>query len=289
MDVAASIAGLVSLGIQVTQALIDYYTAYKGRESEVASTMRKLNRLLDMLKSLSAHLNGRKFKDNEKDLQATIENAVQDCEEYIHELRTICEKLVESDSAIGLRAETGSSARKLAYPFRKSTLHAIEEDVDDAASHISRSLQMFQLKNSDNIQDDIADNKVLLELIHDRQVSSDVHAWLKAPDVSLNYNEASKKDTEVVVFGWFRAPSFLSGLPNLNHFCGSTASPAEASPFYAPRPYSTPYAIDSPTHTSGLPSSFSLSQIKTNKICLLCCGPSCYSCPANMETHMTIF
>lgn len=218
MDVAASIAGLVSLGIQVTQALVDYYTAYKNHEAEVASTTKKLNRLLNMLKTLHAYLDGRKFKDDEKDLQATIESAVQDCKEYIHELKIICDKLVECDSAGGIRAKAALSARKLAYPFRKSTLHAIEEDVDDTASHVSLALQMLQLKGNDQIQDDVADNKALLGLIHAGQVSSEIRGWLRAPDVSINYNEACKKRHRGTGLWLTKSDAFSNWLVKPNSF-----------------------------------------------------------------------
>ncbi|CAK7206123.1 hypothetical protein SEUCBS139899_008907 [Sporothrix eucalyptigena] len=72
MDAAHSIAGLVSLGIQVTQALDDCYTDYKDSNDNVASTMKKLDHFLSMIKSLRAYIDGRAFKDGDKDLFITI-------------------------------------------------------------------------------------------------------------------------------------------------------------------------------------------------------------------------
>ncbi|CAK7229957.1 hypothetical protein SEUCBS140593_007422 [Sporothrix eucalyptigena] len=131
MDIAASIAGLVSLGIQVTQSLVDYYTAYTGREADVAHTTKKLNRLAGMLESLRCHLVDRKFLPDEQDLLKTIESAIQDCEECIRELQSLCDK-VKDNSTAGIRATARASTRRLAYPFRKGTLQTIDDTVRPA-------------------------------------------------------------------------------------------------------------------------------------------------------------
>ncbi|CAK7207252.1 hypothetical protein SEUCBS139899_010062, partial [Sporothrix eucalyptigena] len=110
MDVAASIAGLVSLGIQVTQSLVDYYTTYKGRETNVADTTKKLNRLLDMLENLRCQFVDRKFLPDEQDLFMTIEGTIKDCEEYIHELQSQCSKFMENSTS-DIRAKARTAAR----------------------------------------------------------------------------------------------------------------------------------------------------------------------------------
>jgi ankyrin repeat domain-containing protein 50 len=40
LSVAASVAGIISLGIQVTQFLIDFYEAYKGQKSDITNTAK---------------------------------------------------------------------------------------------------------------------------------------------------------------------------------------------------------------------------------------------------------
>lgn len=218
MDLAAGIAGLVSLGIQVTQGIVSYYTAYKDRESEVASTTQKLNRLLNNLKSLKAYLDGHKFKDDEKDLQSNIEGSIKDSKDCIDELNTILKKLNECDSASGFRATARSTARKFAYPFRKSTIALIDDNVDDATASVSLALQTLQLKTSDGIKDDVADNKALLKLIQAQQVSSEVRSWLRAPDVSINYNAACKKKHQGTGDWLTESQQFVDWLANPNSF-----------------------------------------------------------------------
>lgn len=41
LSVAGSAAGIISLGIQVTQSLTDYYEAYKGQQLEITNIAKK--------------------------------------------------------------------------------------------------------------------------------------------------------------------------------------------------------------------------------------------------------
>lgn len=127
LSAAASVAGIVSLGIQVAQSLVDFYSAYKNQKSEIAHTIKKLERLQGMLEILRIQLAGRTFLADERDALKTIEDTIQDCEVCIHELQDQCDKLKDKDnSTSGIRASAHASARRLAYPFRKGTCKARE-------------------------------------------------------------------------------------------------------------------------------------------------------------------
>lgn len=45
LSVAAGIVGLISLGIQVTESLVKFYTSYKGQDTDVIRTTEKLERM----------------------------------------------------------------------------------------------------------------------------------------------------------------------------------------------------------------------------------------------------
>ena len=51
---------------------------------------------------------------------------------------------------------------------------------------------MLQQKDIGNVQDDIEDAKAVLDLVRVSQVSSTIRDWLKAPDATVNFNEACK-------------------------------------------------------------------------------------------------
>jgi len=187
LSVAASVAGIISLGIQVTQSLIDFYEAYKGQKSYIANTAKELGILLCVLESLHRQLLNRKFLADEQDLLETIEGSIEDCKENIHELQTKIEKFKNS-SCDGIRA----SVRAATYPFKESTLRKLDADIDELVSNLSLALQVLQQKDVANVKDDIQDAKAVLDLLKASQISSTIYDWLKAPDATVNFNEAYK-------------------------------------------------------------------------------------------------
>jgi hypothetical protein len=192
LSVAASVAGLLSLGIQVTQSLVDFYVSQRHRNSELTSTTQELESLLDILQHLSKALAIRKFEADERSLIKKIENTIKDCEEAIKELEDECQKF-RKDSIHGQLDALKVIGRKLTYPFRRSTLQKIDENVSELRTNVSLALGVLQLKDNARAQNDLEDTKALVNLIKARQISRHIQDWLKAPDASINHNEACAK------------------------------------------------------------------------------------------------
>lgn len=224
-EVAGTIVGIISLGIQVTQGLVDYYTAFKNREADAAHTLKRLAQLLDVLSLLRKQLTTRSFRVDERPLLNTIERSVRDCEDLIEELQHETEKITKCPSG-GIGAVTLAAGRRLAYPFRKSTLAKLDEDVGELCGNLSLALQVSQQNALGSVQDEIEDTKALLELVRASQLSADIRDWLKAPDVSINYNEVSKRKHRGTGIWFIKTTAFDTwlGMPNsflwLNGFAG---------------------------------------------------------------------
>lgn len=45
LSIAAGVAGLLSLGIQVSLSLVDYYSAYTDRDAQIGRTLGRLSGL----------------------------------------------------------------------------------------------------------------------------------------------------------------------------------------------------------------------------------------------------
>jgi hypothetical protein len=217
MEVAASIAGLVSLGLQVTQSLVDVYSACKGQDSDVAYTAKKLERLLSMLETLKDELTSRTFRPAEQEVLKTVEGSIQDCEDCINELQSESFKF-QNKSAGGIRAAARTTAYRVAYPFRQSTLQKLDENIDETMSHLSLAVQMLHQKDVGRVQDDVEYTKDLLDLVRADQVSSAIRAWLKAPDAAINYNEACKKRHPDTGLWLVKGSSFSAWLTQPNSF-----------------------------------------------------------------------
>jgi hypothetical protein len=217
MAEVGTIVGIISLGIQVADGLVKYYTGYNDRESDTAHTVKRLTHLLSVLEILRKHLADRKFQPDEKSLLETIERSVGDCEDLINELQQETDKFTKTPSA-GVVAAARVTGRRLAYPFRQSTLQKLDEDIDEICANLTLALQVLQQHDLSSVQDEIQDTKALLELVRASQVSSEIRDLLKAPDASVNYNEACKKKHPGTGLWFIKSPQFNTWLMTPNSF-----------------------------------------------------------------------
>ncbi len=225
LPVAAGIAGLISLGIQVTGSLVKFYTSYKGQDTDVTRTTEKLESLLDTLQFLQAALQSRTFQPDEQDLIKNIESSIHQCDELIQELKEESEKC-EKASTTGIKGTIRAAGRRAAYPFRQSTLQKLDEAITEIRHNISLALDVLQLRDHKNTQDDIAELKSLLEVVRATQISATIRDWLKAPDATVNHNAACAKRHPKTGIWFVKGPIFKIWLTQdksflwLNGFAG---------------------------------------------------------------------
>jgi ankyrin repeat domain-containing protein 50 len=192
LSVAGSAVGVISLGIQVAQSLFDYYSAFKSQYTDVADITKKLDSLLEILGTLQNHVKNRRFRADEQDLLRKIEVLINECEECIEELQEVANKFAQCPIST-VQSAIQATARRVSYPFRKSTFQKLDEDVSDIIKCLQFALQLLQQEVVARVQNDLEDVKSLLDLVWSSQISSDIRHWLKAPDAALNFNAASKK------------------------------------------------------------------------------------------------
>ena len=215
--VPASVAGLISLGIKVTQSLVEFYTLYKHQDSEINGMTERLESLLSIFQSLEKALSNRKFQVDEQCLIHNIESSITKCDELVQELEEECQKFHKATSG-GIKAVFGVAGRRATYPFRQSTLHKLDEDIGDLHRNLSLAINVLQLKDSKNFQDDIADMKLLLNLVRARQVSANIRDWLNAPDATVNHNAACAKRHPGTGVWFVKSSLFTTWLTEENSF-----------------------------------------------------------------------
>ncbi|KAJ0160764.1 Ankyrin-2 [Colletotrichum tanaceti] len=189
LSTAGTAVGIASLGIQVTQALFKYYNDVKDQPSDTSRTLKKLERLLHFLRRLESHMSS---KDRNEELADEVQDNVRECDECIKELKNILDNFGQTPDG-SFRAAVRATGRRLAYPFRLSTLQKLDEDVDDAVSSLSRALALLQQDTVDHIENDVEDIKAVLAAVSARIVSAEIRDWLKAPDATVNFNDACTK------------------------------------------------------------------------------------------------
>ncbi|KAM7211404.1 hypothetical protein V8F06_013204 [Rhypophila decipiens] len=188
LSLIAGAAGIISLGIQVTQSLIDFY---QGAKCDAARTLEKLGRLLTILKHMHDHLEKRRFRDDESSLVKQIEALIQTCRVSIGELQSRSERVKRQST--GVRRVASSVSRKLVFHLRQSTLQRVEHDVDQVVLHMGLAIQLLQQKAVDRVKDDIGSLLSSLSVRNASAIPDEELQWLKVPDMSLYYNEAAKR------------------------------------------------------------------------------------------------
>ncbi|KAI1746952.1 hypothetical protein F4782DRAFT_543906 [Xylaria castorea] len=171
LSVTGSAVGILSLGIQVTQSPFDYYAAFKSQHSDIAHTMRKLDDLLGTLEILRNLVVNRRFRIDEASLVNKIGGLIREGEERIQE----------------------TTPRRVAYPFRKGALGKLNGDIEEITDRLELTLQLLQQGGIDRVEDDIEYVKALLNLVRSSHLSTELEGWLKAPDATINFNEARAK------------------------------------------------------------------------------------------------
>jgi len=192
LSIGAGVAGLLSLGIQVTSSLVQFYSSYKSQESDVIRITKKLETLLETFRALETAVASPRIRTDQQTLLNKVKNSILDCKELIDELQEETRKFTKA-SEPGFIERAKISGRKIAYPFRQSTLQKLDEDIKEIRSNLSFALDVLQLEATSSSASELEEIKLLLELVSGLQISANIRDWLKAPDPTINHNEACLK------------------------------------------------------------------------------------------------
>ena len=142
---------------------------------------------------------------------------VQNCGDLVSALEEECDKF-SSLSTHGVKAAVKVAGRRLTYPFRKSTLSKLDEDIKEIPENLSLALEVLHSRDSINIQNETEEIRLLLDLVRTSQISNAIRDWLKAPDATINHNEASEKRYQATGLWLVKSPTFTTWLEKDNSF-----------------------------------------------------------------------
>ncbi|EHK41615.1 putative ankyrin repeat protein [Trichoderma atroviride IMI 206040] len=145
LGIASGVAGIVSLGIEVCQGLLEYYGSWKDAESEVMTTYNSMKDLTKILLIVESTLNS---QDQTSEIIVKIHDNVALCKGGIAQLNKKLQKI----KVISLPSTTGekllSQARRALYPFKKSTLIKLQEIVEELQAKLHLTLTTLNINIS---------------------------------------------------------------------------------------------------------------------------------------------
>lgn len=192
LSIAASVAGLLSLGLQSTEYLYKFYAAYRDQHRDLARIVDQLTGLRETLQIITSTVHARTWRPDKQRIVRVIEEAVTRSEGTIHALQDEVSKFKQEPKG-DWRKRAVVVGRRAAYPFKRSTLEDLGDDVDTFRDNLSIALQALELKEHQNTQDEIQVVNTIVKSIQAYSVSADVRQWLRAPDATVDFNDACAK------------------------------------------------------------------------------------------------
>jgi hypothetical protein len=237
LSVVGGVVGILSLAIEVTQTLYNYYTSLKGQSKEITSILGSLRTLHKTLECLCHDLKHSKFPTGDLDLVNNISDIVQRCEGYIEELKqeatkfeNITEKVHEKIPLKSLKAafqitsrRLRARGRQLAYPIQENTLKDLRTHINHLNTELCFAINLLQSRGLYRIEEK-----------QSSQISSDkslqIRDWLKAPDAPIDFHSAKSKRHVGTGLWFIKGPSFTAWLGQPGSFlllsgfagCGKT-------------------------------------------------------------------
>src|SRR5271154_5810669 len=139
LSVVASAAGLISLGVRVSQSLVSFYVKYEGQDEDIKRITRRLNSLCGIFESFDDAIKARKFRADEQPLVDQINDLIQACGEHVIELQERYDKFTKSTNGVGAALRTAS--RRLACPCKQATLGKRELGINEIRQNLSLALE----------------------------------------------------------------------------------------------------------------------------------------------------
>lgn len=142
---ASTVAGLLSLGITVSQSLLDYYQSWKNAEQNVATTYVSIEELSTTFRLLITAV---EYKEFNSELVDQVRESIRSTEGNIHSLKTKLDKVRGVAVQDGWRDKAKAQFRRTLYPFKESTLAKLRELSSETRDNLNLALNVLQIDAS---------------------------------------------------------------------------------------------------------------------------------------------
>lgn len=187
IGIAASVAGLVSLGLQVCQGLTVYYKAYSKAEDDVKSLYFEAKGLTQSLSS---------FEESVQkcgliaDPESFVAELIEACRVRILDLDKELNKIstFRQDGRRSMRMVMSRTVRAM-YPFKAATISALRENISRANEALQQVASTILIRQNTAFQDTI-------DQFYLKEESKEIIRWLDSPSPASSHRDASAKHRE---------------------------------------------------------------------------------------------
>lgn len=129
VSLAASVAGLLSLGLQITGGIVKYLDAFKGREEELAYAKQQNDALTATLLAIETALSN--IQAQHPIITSAVSQNIQSCKNELNAVEALRVDLADYDrSSLMVRLE--NKKKKFTYPFHRSKTQQLAQRLQQA-------------------------------------------------------------------------------------------------------------------------------------------------------------
>ncbi|KAK4247355.1 hypothetical protein C7999DRAFT_32230 [Corynascus novoguineensis] len=144
LSVAASVAGLVSLGLQVSGGIMQYFDALDCRDKDLSSARQQTRALQGTLQVIEESVT--QLRSDHAAATASVQACVDACRADLKALQSLVDELYRVDQAATTPgSKIKNHGRKLLYPFNRSKLQQLETKLGNTNTTLQSALQGLDL------------------------------------------------------------------------------------------------------------------------------------------------
>ena len=134
-------AGLVSLGLQLSEGLVKYMDALKCREEEITLAKQQVSSLTSLIHTIETA--AQQFQSAHPVVSTTVQSSIASCRAELAALEALVLELAgpAQSASGGLRTALKSHGKKLAYVFDRSNLEKLEQKLERTNGQLMLALQ----------------------------------------------------------------------------------------------------------------------------------------------------
>lgn len=142
-----TLLGTISLGIQVSQGIVDYCNSFRGYNNETDALISSSDCLKKNLETIEEVMKRSTFHESPelKKVRDQLKNNVASSFEAIRALKAEYENLRPNSSHLTAKITMQNFARKAAWHFRKQSLPRLQRTVSDALRNLEIGVNTYQL------------------------------------------------------------------------------------------------------------------------------------------------
>ncbi|KAK8022026.1 hypothetical protein PG993_012793 [Apiospora rasikravindrae] len=148
LGLAASVAGLVSLGLQVTSGIATYLDAVESRQDELASVKRQNDALAASLNIIKMAAASSRSAQNHHGQEITTN--IQSCEADLREVEVLLAALANCDTTDTWRQRLRSKKKKLSYVFDRPKVQQVVQRLHTANQILQLTLSGITMQVTSN-------------------------------------------------------------------------------------------------------------------------------------------